>query len=213
MSGLSNLKLYYFTQVKGKTTLGRGEYVRLLLEDAGVDFEYDRCTFEEWGIQKEKLIAQGIHKPTLPYITIDGKYYGNTAPIMRFISKKLDKYQGKDEDEAQLVDAYADTVTDDITRWAAANFRGIEQLTQKYNEVDRPQAFETYERILGSKPGPYLLGEEVSYADFFLYHYLEDDASAFEASDFKSTHPHLAAFIEAIQNRPNLKKYLATDRK
>ncbi|KAI8091460.1 glutathione S-transferase [Gilbertella persicaria] len=191
MSGLSNLKLYYFTQVKGKTTLGRGEYVRLLLEDAGVDFEYDRCTFEEWGIQKEKLIAQGIHKPTLPYITIDGK----------------------DEDEAQLVDAYADTVTDDITRWAAANFRGIEQLTQKYNEVDRPQAFETYERILGSKPGPYLLGEEVSYADFFLYHYLEDDASAFEASDFKSTHPHLAAFIEAIQNRPNLKKYLATDRK
>ncbi|KAI8062831.1 glutathione S-transferase [Gilbertella persicaria] len=213
MSGLNNIKLYYFGELNGKTTFGRGEYIRLFLKDAGVDFEYVRCSFEEWGAQKQKLSAQGVLKPTMPYITIDGKYYGKTAPIMRFISKKLGKYQGKDEDEAQLVDAYADSLLDDIFRWVAASFGGIEQLTKKYNNTDRPQSLQSYEQVLGGNQGPYLLGEEVSYADFLLYHYLEDDGFVFEASDLKSTHPHLATFIEAIQSRPNLKKYLATDRK
>lgn len=55
-----------------------------------------------------------------------------------------------------------------------------------------------------------LLGESISYADFALYHMLEDDFSLnFDDIEYL----YIATFVEAVQNRPNLKVYFATDRK
>jgi glutathione S-transferase len=190
-------------------TIGRGEYVRLLLEDAGLDFEYVRFSAADWKEEKSKLLANKIPDPTMPYLTIDGKYYGKTVPLLRLISHKLNKYQGSNEEEAFLADAYCDIIMDWAGKWAVAMFEnGKEDAIKTYKETTCADAINTFEAILSDTEGPYLLGKEVSYADFALYHLLEDDGSVIEAS----AHPHLAAFVQAIENRPNIKAYLATDR-
>ncbi|KAI7890511.1 glutathione S-transferase [Mucor mucedo] len=211
MSSLSNIKLHYFTVVKGSPVKGRGEHVRLLLEDAGVDFEYVRHTGEEWGALKQKLLSEKIRAPTMPFITIDGKYYGKTFPTMRYLSKKLNKYEGSNDDETQLLDVYTDIVGDWTLKWSASSFGAFtEEASKNYKENIRPQFHNTFNDILSDTKGPFLLGENISYADFALYHILEDDI---EGEVNVKTLPYLSAFFEAVQNRPNLKTYLATDRK
>lgn len=98
---------FFFT-----ATIGRGEYIRLLLVDAGVDFEYVRHTFDSWGDHKQQLLAKKIRDSTLPYIMVDGKFHNKTAFILRFLSYKLGRYTGSNEEEAQLADAYIDLIMD-----------------------------------------------------------------------------------------------------
>lgn len=190
--------------------MGRGEYVRLLLEDAGIDYEYVRYSAAQWKEEKPRLLERGIRSPTMPYITVDGKYYGNTVPIMRFISKKLNKYQGENDDEEQVLDAYSDKLMDWAARWGNALFLADETVLAKYKEEQVPQQHKAWDEILSDKSGPYLLGEKITYADFVLYHLLEDDSDAKVDAE---AYPHLTAFVQAIQARPSLVKFLSTDRK
>lgn len=191
--------------------IGRGEYVRLLLQDAGVDFEYVRHTFPEWIQLKQKLLSENIRAPTMPFITIDGKYYGKTAPILRFISQKLNKYGGSDEDETQLLDVYTDMIMDWTMQLSASNWGSFtEAATKTYKDATRPQLYKTFNDILSDTKGPFLLGENISYADFAFYHILEDET---EIKIDVEALPYIAVFVEAVANRPNLKIYLATDRK
>ncbi|CEP19121.1 hypothetical protein [Parasitella parasitica] len=207
---LKNLELHYFTVVKGSTTMGRGEYVRLLLEDAGIDFKYIRHDAAEWGKLKQELLDKNIRAPTMPYITVDGEYFGKTVPIMRYISRKLGKYEGSNDKENQLLDAYSDIIMDWASRWAAALFsEDIPKATELYKGKQAPDAYKAFEEILSDTEGPYLLGKEISYADFLLYHIMEDDGSEINSE----SQPRLSRFKTEFEKRPNLAKYLATERK
>lgn len=190
--------------------MGRGEFVRLLLEDSGVDFEYIKYNAAEWKVAKQELIADKIRGPTMPYLLVDGKYYSKTLPLMRFISGKIGQYEGRNDEENQLLDVYSDAAMDWAFRWSIANFgNATEEQKQNYKDNDAVSAYKLFEEILSDTEGPYLLGENISYADFVLYHMMEDDGSAINAV----SQPHLSAFVQAIESRPNMKKYLATDRK
>ncbi|KAI8638494.1 glutathione S-transferase [Parasitella parasitica] len=208
---LKNIKLHYFTVVKGSTTMGRGEFIRLLLEDAGIDFEYIRHTFAEWKDLKQELIAKKIPAPTMPYITVDGKYFGKTIPVIRYICRKLGKYEGSNDEEKQLLDVYLDIVMDWASSWSSVSFgEGTpESKIKLYKETQAPNMYKVFEDILSNTEGPYLLGKEISYADFLLYHMMEDDGSPIDAA----SQPHLSRFVNEIEKRPNMAKYFATDRK
>lgn len=193
---------------------GRGEYVRLLLEDAGIPYQYIRIPIPEWESgYKAKMIEEGIRSPTLPYITVNGQYYGKTFPLNRFIARTLGQYEGKTEADRHLVDSCADIINDWIVKWAHCTFHAYnEEEFQQYKEKYVIKQYKVWNDILSDRPqGRYILGEEISYADLALYHILEEDN---EEMVFKSDkYPHIVALIEAIQNRPNIKKYLATGRK
>ncbi len=194
--------------------MARGEFIRLVLEDAGVDFKYVRHSFSDWPEKKKELLAQKIRGPTLPYITVDGKYYGKTIPIMRFLSKKLGKYEGQNDDENQLLDSYSDLLADWASIWIDATFFGSSEDSHKIHVAKvLPQNLSLWNDILSdTTSGPFLLGDRITYPDFFLYHMLEDEISL-SSSINADTHPHIAAFMKAIEARPNLSKYLASDRK
>ncbi|KAG1139350.1 hypothetical protein G6F38_009894 [Rhizopus arrhizus] len=68
--------------------------------------------------------------------------------------------------------------------------------------------------MLSLNKGPYVLGEKITYVDFFIYHILDDDIKTIvdieaEAHIDAETYPHVATFIEAFKNRPNLKGSIA----
>jgi glutaredoxin len=89
-----------------KVTRGRGENVKLLLEDAGLEHDYVRLKLDQkWYDLKDKLTAEGHHSVTLPYIQVKDKYYFKTHAILRYLSVKLgSKYHGSTPEENQLVD-------------------------------------------------------------------------------------------------------------
>lgn len=90
-------------------TRARGENVKLLLEDAGLDHEYIRVKHEEWPALKQKIQAEGLHSATLPFIETNGQKFVKAPAIMRYISTKLGgKYHGSTPEENQLLDVVAE---------------------------------------------------------------------------------------------------------
>lgn len=96
-------------------TNARGENVKLLLEDAGLNHNYIRLPRGEvWAAKKAQLIDEGFLSPTLPFIEVGDKKYGKAIPIMQYISAKLgNKYHGSDVEEEHYL-AYVAEVT---TEW------------------------------------------------------------------------------------------------
>lgn len=73
---------------------GFGGPIRMLLDDAGVDYEYNYIPFHEEFLTKvrHQWVEQGHPFDCAPMIELDGKRYGASQPIIRFLSKKLGKH-------------------------------------------------------------------------------------------------------------------------
>ncbi len=136
-------------------TLARGENVKLLLEDAGLEHEYVRIERNasqerkdaglepqhirigntEYEERKAKLVEEGLFSPTLPYIEVGGKRFGKTVPIMRYISSKLgNKYHGSTDEENHILDSVAEMSNDwfESLKWS---YFGTEVNTAVYVNI------------------------------------------------------------------------------
>jgi glutathione S-transferase len=110
-----------------QVTRARGENVKLMLEDTGLEHEYIRQRRnEDWSGKRAKLVEEGFFSPTLPYIEVGGKRFGKTVPIMRYISVKLgNRYHGSNAEENQFLD-YVSDVTNDWFEHMKKGFFGSE---------------------------------------------------------------------------------------
>jgi hypothetical protein len=109
------------------------------------------------------MMAQGIPAPTLPYLTIDGKYMGKTTPIMRYISKQIGKYLADNDMDNQYLDSLADICMDWYMLWVDAHYvPGSSPETESKFHIERSPFFHTsFENVLSKSSGPYVLGEKV----------------------------------------------------
>ncbi|KAL9544347.1 hypothetical protein MBANPS3_007673 [Mucor bainieri] len=211
MSEFEGSKIYYFKNVGNNPILGRGDPLRLFFNDAGISFEYIRVTFAEWPEMKQKLIQDGHRLPTLPYLlTKSGKFYGTTAPLLRYISKKLNKYIPKDPEEEYLADAYADLYLDWMSKWVEAFLSKESNAMSNYENEYCASQHANWNNILGDKKGPFIFGDEISYTDFLLYHQLNND---FGAKVNAEKYPRIAEFVKAIQNRSSLQKHFEVEKR
>ncbi|KAI8879274.1 glutathione S-transferase [Backusella circina FSU 941] len=205
MSSLSNIKLYYYPFP------GRSEYVKLLLDDANVDYETFTITKKDWPQKKAELMEEGIPVPTLPYLLVNGQYIGNTAPIMRYLSKQLGNYLGENDLENHLLDCWADIGMDWFLAWVDAHYlpTSNEETEKKYHSKDGrgPLYHKSFESILAKSSGPYVLGEKISYVDFIVYHSCVEDG-LYKIIDV-AKYPNLKKLFDAIDSRPTLKKHFS----
>ncbi|CAO0796550.1 unnamed protein product [Mucor circinelloides] len=203
---MDKINLYYFT-VGDSVTRARGENVKLLLEDAGLDHEYIRVKHEEWPALKQKLQAEGLHSATLPFIETNGQKFVKAPAIMRYISTKLGgKYHGSTPEENQLLDVVAE-LNDVWFEHLKNSFFGSEEMKVKYANETLPAQISLFEKYYSDREGPYLLGEKLTYADILVYHMIDDGGAR---SKLDGDAPHLLKFVEAFEERPNLKKYFAS---
>lgn len=128
---------------------------------------------------------------------------------MKYISLKLGKYAGSNNEEFQLLDAYSDVISDWVAKWVSALFSGDEALLKSYKKEYLPQQLELWNTILSDSISPYILGDEISYADFALYHILGDNDDL-KSNDVK--YPNIEVFLDAVRARPNISKYFAAGR-
>ncbi|KAG2220676.1 hypothetical protein INT45_008219 [Circinella minor] len=194
MTVLTNLKYYYLNL----GTQGRGEPSRLLLHDANVSFEDNRLEFPEWMALKSEL-SKEYPAAALPLLkTGDGEYYGLSGPLMRFLSHELG-YDAAGKKETHFIDQIADLSSD----WLQDCIRLFFQPDQRdfHNKVFKPNHLGRMESMYGyHADGPYALVSDTSKNI--------TTATATTTIDYKEN-PNLSKFVQAFEDRKNLKEYIA----
>jgi glutathione S-transferase len=86
---------------------------------------------------------------------------------------------------------------------------------QKHCQGDRPRFLKAIETHLKSSDlastGPYVIGNEFTYADMVLFQILHDEDLIQKEGKELDKFPRLVQLVEAVQNRPNIKKFFESN--
>ncbi|KAJ3048803.1 hypothetical protein HDU99_009067, partial [Rhizoclosmatium hyalinum] len=83
--------------------IGRGEVVRLFLAEAQIEYDDVRIFHGDWAAHMENVAKLNPYG-ALPVLQLGDKVLTQHVPILRYLSKKLGKYGGSDDDEAFAID-------------------------------------------------------------------------------------------------------------
>ena len=219
-------ELYYQPSIQG-----RGEFVRLALEDAGADY-VDVARDPEFGRPGIVKILEdpSVEHPSFapPFLKAGKLMIGQTANILQFLGPRLNLVP---DDQARRLWVHQLQLT--VTDWLAevgnthhpiANVLYYEEQrdeakrrTSYFTSLRIPKFMGYYEKILqkNGKAAPYLLGKEISYADLSLFQMVAGLRYAFPRAMAKVEPgcPRVVAVHERVAARPRIKKYLASPRR
>lgn len=196
---MSTYRLLYFN-IKGK-----GQPIRLLLHDQGVEFKDDTVAGrDEWATVK----------PTLPFgqmpVFWDGDLLlAQTGAILRYLSRKQGTY-GANDLEATLIDMAYDGIEDYYQRYIRMVYDNFENgkgpfLAETLPNVTLPAM---QKLLMSNKNGEgFLVGDKISFADYHLFQFL-DALMSLSASACLDAFPVLKAFYERIKARPGIAAFL-----
>ncbi len=216
-------KLYYWPQIQG-----RGEFVRLVLEDLGLP--YVDVGREPGGMKQiERALAHGVDGviPFAPPLLQAGKVViSQTAAITRFLGENHAFAPTSDRGRAAAA-SIALTIADLVsevhdTHHPITVSEAYE--TQKHPAALRAAVFRTerlpkflswLERVLTANGGKALVGRSISYVDLAAFQVVEGLNYAFPHALQK----HRRAFLRLdahgrrVADRPRLAAYLASPRR
>ena len=218
-------ELYYWPTIQG-----RGEFVRLALEEAGADYVDVARKPGKSGMAAMKRLLEGkrtAHPPYAPPFLKAGKLViGQTANILFYLGGRLG-LAPRDEAGAlwahQLQLTIADLVTHihdthhPISGWLfyeqqrpAAKLR-----TRDFWRYRVPKFLGYFERIIAKSGGPYVFGRRLSYVDLSLFQIVEGLRYAFpkRMKRFERRVPRLIALAAHVAKRPRIAAYLASKRR
>jgi glutathione S-transferase len=215
-------ELFYWPSIQG-----RGEFVRLALEEAGVD--YVDVARERGGMARMMAAMDGADHPSFapPFLKAGDVTVGQTANILMF----LGDHHGLAPQDVQgkyWVSQIQLTIADLV---AEVHETHHPIATSLYYEDQRPEAkrraadfldtripkfFDWFENIL-SRPEPkdYLLGDAVTYADLSLFQLVEGLRYAFPKTlaRIDAGYPLLMALRDRVAARPRIAAYLKSPRR
>ena len=218
-------ELYYWPSIQG-----RGEFVRLALEDAGADY-VDVARKPKGLAALERLMeSRSIdHPPYAPPFLKAGKLLiAQTANILFYLGPRLGLVPKSDPIRLwahQLQLTIADWVAEahDTHHPIASSLYYEDQKAESKRRaanftVERmPKYLGYFERILkrNAKRGGNLLGKNVSYVDLSLFQMIEGLRYAFPRAmeRLESKHPLAVALRDRVSARPRLATYLASERR
>ncbi|KAL2836140.1 glutathione S-transferase [Aspergillus pseudoustus] len=190
-------------------SLGRGEVIRLFLQDAGIDFEDKRYPFNDtWQATSKELQEKGISKTgKVPVLEYKGVLLAQHIPILRYLSRDLGAYDGTTNLEKYTVDAVADLYIDWRAEWAS----NLSKVSDGYKSKFLPDYYTVLSEYYGRSDGPFLLGDRISYADFAVYQSIDNDAGIGALPEFLPE--QIVKFKKAFEERPLVAQYLQSGRK
>ncbi|XP_064633372.1 glutathione S-transferase P 2-like [Lineus longissimus] len=203
---------------------GRGEFIRLIFEDAGVPFKdiSDRPTLLEL-----KEGRDGFYPGFAPPYLRKGNFTLNQTPVIcRYLGKEYGYWPEKEEDHwhAEQVNA---TIHDFIAEGRLV-FHGVGFVKSYYDQVEETKPYIAwfkkerfakwlglFERNLAANHGGtgFVVGDKCTYVDLALLHVLRAAASQFpDEWAAIDTVPLLKAFKLRMEERPRLAAYFKSDR-
>jgi glutathione S-transferase len=215
-------ELFYWPSIQG-----RGEFVRLALEEAGVD--YVDVARGRGGMARMMAAMDGADHPSFapPFLKAGDVTVGQTANILMFLGERHD-LAPQDVQGRYWVSQIQLTIADLV---AEVHETHHPIATSLYYEDQRPEAkrraadfldtripkfFDWFENIL-SRPEQkdYLLGDTVTYADLSLFQLVEGLRYAFPKTlaRIDAGYPLLMALRDRVAARPRIAAYLKSPRR
>jgi glutathione S-transferase len=217
-------ELFYWPSIQG-----RGEPVRLALEEAGVAYAdvARRPEAEGGGVaaMMKLLRAPGIAPFAPPFLRSGSLVIAQTANILLYLGPRHGLVPG-DEASRLYANQLQLTITDLFAEVHETHHpigSGLYYEDQKPEALRRAELF-VRERIPKFLPyferaldggGPYLFGAELSYVDLSLFQVLEGLRYAFPRATARIEPgvPRLVALGERVRARPRIAAYLASPRR
>jgi glutathione S-transferase len=215
-------ELYYWPTVQG-----RGEFIRLALEEANA--EYVDVARRRGRAPVETLLARKRekHPPFAPPILKAGRVViAQTANILLFLGAR---HGLAPKDEAgrlwahQLQLTISDLVVEihdthhPITSWLYYEEQkpAAKRRTADFWKYRVPKFLGYFERVLAASGGPHLLGRRLCYVALSLFQIVEGLRYAFpkRMKRFDRKVPHVIALHDRVAKRPRIAAYLASKRR
>jgi glutathione S-transferase len=214
-------ELYYWPTIQG-----RGEYVRLALEEAEADYA-DVARGVRGTAAMMKMMAQGSTPPFAPPFLKAGKLViGQTANILLYLGARhglAPKTEAGRLWVHQLQLTVADLVLEvhDTHHPLGPSLYYEDQRAQAKERTDEfwkervPKYLGYFEKLLQDNGGAYLTGRRIAYIDLSLFQIVEGLRYAFpkRMKAFERRIPGLVELHDRVAARPNIRAYLASDRR
>ena len=215
-------ELYYWSKIQG-----RGEFVRLALEEAGADY-IDVARRHGDAVIAKFIERKGEkHSPFAPPILKAGKVViAQTANILFYLGPRLG-LAPKDEAGRLWVHQLQLTITDlvveihdthhPVTSWLyfEEQVPSAKRRTKDFWRYRVPKFLGYFEKLLARSAGPWLLGRGLCYADLSLFQIIEGLRYGFpkRMKRFEKKIPRLIALHDRVAKRPRIAAYLASERR
>jgi glutathione S-transferase len=213
-------ELYYWPSIQG-----RGEYVRLALEEAGAD--YADVARQRGTAVMMRMMERGDTAPFAPPFLSSGKLViGQTANILLYLGSRHG-LAPKAEAPRLWVHQLQLTIADFVLEihdthhplgpslYYEDQRAPAKKRTAEFWKDRAPKYLGYFERLLASNGGSYLTGRRVTYADLSLFQIVEGLRYAFpkRMKAFERKIPGLVELHGRVAARPNIKAYLASERR
>jgi glutathione S-transferase len=215
-------ELYYWSEIQG-----RGEFVRLALEEAGVDY-VDVARKRGDGAVDKLINRKGEKHPPFacPVLKAGKHLVSHTANILLWLGPRLG-LAPKDEAGRLWVHQLQLTITDlvveihdthhPVTSWLyfEEQIPSAKRRTKDFWRYRVPKFLGYFERMLERGGGPWLLGRKFTYADLSLFQIVEGLRYGFprRMKRFERKIPRVIALRDRVAKRPRIAAYLASERR
>lgn len=216
-------RLFYWPGIQG-----RGEFVRLALEDAGA--AYDDVARGKGGIDAMLAMMRGggeKRPPFAPPFLESGKIViAQVANILFYLGPRL-KLAPKEESARLWLNALQLTVTDFVKEihdthhpvGTGLYYEDQKPEARRYAEgflnERAPKYFGYFEQVIERSGGPFLLGRRISYADLSLFQLVEGMRYAFPKgmARIERKISKVVAVHDRVAGRPGIEAYLQSPRR
>jgi glutathione S-transferase len=214
-------ELYYWPGIQG-----RGEYVRLALEEAGADY-LDVARGAPGTAAMTKMMEAKTTPPFAPPFLKAGKLViGQTANILLYLGSRHG-LAPKTEAGRLWLHQLQLTVTDFVSEVHDTHHplgpslyyedqKGpAKKRTDEFWSERVPKFLGYFERLLEDNGGKYVTGRRLSYVDLSMFQLVEGLRYAFpkRMKAFERKIPGLVDLRDRVAARPNIEAYLASDRR
>jgi glutathione S-transferase len=219
-------ELYYWPEIQG-----RGEFVRLALEEAGADYvDVARGRGKGRGVEAMLHLMDGAAAPRAPFappfLRTGDVVIGQTANILFFLGRRHGLAPRSEAGRLwahQLQLTIADFVdeTHDTHHPIASSLyyedqkREAKRRTQDFLDRRVPKYLGYFERLLERSGGGWLLGRRLSYCDLSLFQIAAGLEYAFPRAwaEAAKAHPRVAALAGRVKSRSRIAAYLSSPRR
>jgi len=206
-------KLYYWAEIQG-----RGDFIRLALEDAGADYVDVLRTSGRYSMPKSVF--------ALPYLVAGKRVISQTPNILLYLGPRL-RLAPRDESGRLWVHQLQLTIADwlveahDVHHPIGSGLYYEEQIPESrrratdFLAVRLPKYLDYFEGVLKGLAGGYLLGRTATYADLSLFQMVAGLRYAFPVAfgRLEGRYPRMLGVHDRVAARPRVAAYLASPRR